>query len=171
MFRGERDYAGVNSKDILLLHHLRNNSRENITTIAERMSSPVTTIYDRLRTTEERYVKRHTTLLDYPKLGLLSRMYLSMKIPRPQREKFEGFISGNPQVNTAHQTDFDGSYLIELVSKDDRHANDFITSIENDFRASRLQIFSVIKELSHEALLTKPEHASGFGVEIDAHKI
>ncbi|HIJ01446.1 TPA: hypothetical protein HA363_02255, partial [Candidatus Woesearchaeota archaeon] len=56
-------------KDVLLMSFFRNNARENLTRISRITRIPVSTIFDKLRDYEKELVKKHTTLLDFRKLG------------------------------------------------------------------------------------------------------
>src|SRR3989338_6529732 len=137
-------------KDLEILHHLRNNSRQSLTSIAKKMNIPITTVYDRVLANEKRFIFRHTSLLDFSKIGLNSMMFLNLKVPKNRLPEFENFLAQHPNVNSAYKTDFDGNYFIEMISKDPSNANRHISDFENNFDVKKLQIFNVIEELQRE---------------------
>ncbi len=152
----------IREKDLKILHHLRNNSRETLTSMSRKLDVPVTTVYDRLLANERKYIKRHTSLIDFQKLGLNSSMYISFRVSKYNVDSFEKFLKMHHSINSAYKLDFDGSYLIELISENSADANRFVKELENNFGVNRLQLFTIIEELQREAILTKPEHVMKF---------
>ena len=152
----------LRQKDIEILHHLRNNSRQSLTSISKKMKIPVTTVYDRVLANEKKFITRHTSLLNFPNIGLNSRMFLNVKVQKNKIIQFENFLKAFPGINSAYKTDFDGNYFIEMLSKDSSDANASISEIENKFSIKKTQIFNIIEELQKESILTKPEHITLF---------
>ncbi len=153
-------------KDVYLLHHLRNNSRDTLTNISKKMEIPVTTVYDRLKVNEKKFVRRNTCLINFQNLGLNSVMYLAFKVSKNQIDEFEKFLNEHPNVNSAHKTDFENEYLLELISEDSSRANQFIMNAEKRFGIHKLHIYNVVKELQREAILTKPNHVKEFSTSV-----
>ena len=152
----------LRQKDIEILHHLRNNSRQSLTSIAKKMNIPITTVYDRVLANEKKYVRRHTSLLDFQNLGLPTKMLINLKVPKNFVADFESHIKNNFNINSAYKTDFDGNYIIELLSENTQKANGIIKEMKNKFSIKKIQIHNIIEELQKEAILTEQEHIALF---------
>ncbi len=145
------------NKDAKIIAHLRNNARKKITNISEELNIPVTTIYDKVRVHEKRYIKKHTTLLDFSKLGLHSRANLAIKVGRNAEQKLQEFLMEHPNVNSLSRINFGHNFMAEVVFKDVAQLHNFKEKLEDDYKAES-QVFNIIEELKKEDFLTKPEH-------------
>ena len=148
----------LSKKDAEFISHLRNNARKKITSISREMQIPVTTIYDKLRTHERKFVKKHVSLLDFPKLGLHAKAHISIKVNKDSREALQKFLMEHPNVNSLSKVDFGSDFLAEVVFKNSGEVRNFVERLEKDFDVNNTQVFSVIEELKKEEFLTKPEH-------------
>ena len=147
----------LSKKDAEIISHLRNNARKKITHISREMQIPVTTIYDRVRANENRFVKKHVTLLDFPKLGLHAKAHVAIKVNKDSRETLQKFLMQDPNVNSLSKIDFGQNFLAEVVFSNMSDVQFFIENLEERYKATT-QVFSVIEELKKEEFLTKPEH-------------
>ncbi|MBI2140128.1 Lrp/AsnC family transcriptional regulator [Candidatus Woesearchaeota archaeon] len=148
----------LSEKDATIISHLRNNARKKITAIAAQTKIPVTTIYDKVRVHERKYVKKHTTLLDFPKLGYLTMAHVAVSVPREQREVVQKFLEEKPNVNSLFRTNMGHDFLAECVFKNPAELQHMVDHLEGFYRANSVKVFSIIEELKKEEFLTKPEH-------------
>jgi DNA-binding IclR family transcriptional regulator len=58
----------MNPKTLQLLTHLRENSREKLTSISKKNNIPISTLFDLLKELQGGLVTKSTVLLDYSKL-------------------------------------------------------------------------------------------------------
>jgi len=144
-------------KDAEIISHLRNNARKKITNISKDLKIPVTTVYDKVRVHEKKYVKKHVTLLDFQKLGLYAKANLAIKVDRNSRDALQKFLVEHPNVNSLSKVDFGSDFLAEVVFKDNGKLHNFVEDLESHY-STQIQIFNVIEELKKEEFLTKPEH-------------
>ncbi len=145
-------------KDAQIISHLRNNARKKITHISKEMQMPVTTIYDKIRAHEKKFVKKHVTLLDFPKLGLHAKANVVIKVGKDSREALQRFLVEHPNVNSLSKVNFGSDFLAEVVFRNAADVENFVEKMEEDYNVSGIQVFNVIEELKKEEFLTKPEH-------------
>ncbi|MBU0614460.1 MAG: Lrp/AsnC family transcriptional regulator [Nanoarchaeota archaeon] len=119
---------------------------------------PVTTIYDKLRVHEKKYVDRHTTLLDFSKLGMHSKASIAIACDRDSRTGLQDFLMKSPNVNSLYKTNHLHDFVAEVVFKDIGQLHRFTENIEMKFQVTNLYIFSIIEELKKEGFLTSPDH-------------
>jgi DNA-binding Lrp family transcriptional regulator len=122
------------------------------------MEVPVTTIYDRLRTNEKRFVKKHTTLLDFTQLGFLAKAHIAIKVEKDSREELRQFLLEKPNINSLYRTNFHSDFLAEAIFRNTAELQNFKEEIERRFKPIDISLFHVIDELKKENFLTKPEH-------------
>lgn len=152
----------ISKKDAEIISHLRNNARKKITNISREMKIPVTTIYDRVKSYEKKFVTRHVSLLDFPKLGLHAKANIAIKVERDSREALQEFLMQHPNVNSLSKVNFGSDFLAEVVFRNTGEVQNFTEKLEKDFQ-SQIQVFNIIDELKKEDFLTRPEHLDVLG--------
>jgi len=70
----------LKGRERLLLSHFRRNARESLTTISRETRVPVSTIFDKLKHYERQFIRKHTTLVDFSKLGYMTRANVMLKV-------------------------------------------------------------------------------------------
>jgi DNA-binding Lrp family transcriptional regulator len=148
----------ISKKDAEIISHLRNNARQKITTISRKTLVPVTTIYDKVRMQEKRFIKKHVTLLDFSKLGMHGCANIAINVEKESKDDLQRFLMANPNVNTLHKVNFSSDFLAEVVFKNIAEVENFVEKIESEYKINKIQIFSLVEELKKESFLTKPEH-------------
>lgn len=144
-------------KDLIILASLRKNARESLTKMSRRTGIPVSTIFDRLKTNLNNLVKRHTALLNFPELGYSTRMTMTVRVSKDQREKAKEFLLGSNFVNSAYKINNGYDFLIEAVFKGMNEAELFIEHMEEAFKVEEMKVFYIIDELKREEFLTSLE--------------
>jgi len=147
----------LSKKDIEIISHLRNNARKKITTISRQTNIPVTTIYDKVRVHERKFIKKHTSLLDFQKMGFLATAHIAIKVEKDSREALQKFLLEKPNINSLYKTNFGTDLLAEGIFKDTAELQNFKEEIEEKFHTNEIRIFNIIEELKEE-FLTKKEH-------------
>ena len=79
----------MNQKDKIILSQLRKNARMPLTTMSRKINIPVSTIFDRLKLNEEDLILKHTTLLNFSKLGYHTRAQVIFKVDKKRGQEKE----------------------------------------------------------------------------------
>lgn len=102
-------------KELLLLSHFRHNARESLTRISKKTNIPVSTIFDKLREYEQRMIEKHTSLLDFRKLGFDLKAHLLFKVEKERRDEFQRFLLAHPRVNSVFRINNGYDFMVEAV--------------------------------------------------------
>src|SRR3989338_4223286 len=135
----------MEQKDNEIIRHLRSGKRVNISAIARELRIPVSTVADRIRKIDERYVMKRASLLDYPKLGYTSNQMMAIKIEPKLKSSLLDFLKNENCVNAIYCINSDFSFLVEVVC---RNHFEFINWLENaksrfPFQADMFHILKV----------------------------
>ena len=147
----------VSKKDLVILSHLRCNARQKLRDISMKTGIPTSTVHDRVKAYERRALKKHTTLIDFSKLGFNATANIAFTANRDSREALQDFLSRHRAVNTLYRTDHSFDFLGEFIFRDLSEAHDFVNSVEKSFGA-QAQLMNVVEELKKEDFLTREEH-------------
>lgn len=145
----------ITEKDITILSHLRGNARKKVTCISREIEMPVTTIYDRIRAHEKKgIVKKHTSILDFSKLGYQTRALVSLSIRSEKAEEFQKYLLNHPNVNSLYKVDLGNDFIMEVVFEDFGRLNEFINKTESLFCIDHTKTFNILQELKKEGFLS-----------------
>ena len=137
------------TKYINIIKCLRSNSRESLTSIAKKTNSPVSTASDRLKATEQRYVIKHTSLIDFEKLGYKLRSHILVK---SNNDRMNKFIERNSNINSAFGIEGKYDLFLDCIFKHDIEFGQFIQELEM-MPIECKEIYFINDELKREAFL------------------
>lgn len=144
----------LSKKDLLIVSCLRKNARETLTKISKVTHIPVSTIYDKLQQHEATIIWKHTTLIDFSKLGFHARANVIMRVPREKREEFTKHLMTSPYTNSLYKINNGYDFLAELVFKDVKEMEDCLELLEHRFSVTEKQVYFIIEDLKKEGFLT-----------------
>ena len=138
--------------------YLRSNARENLTRISRLTHIPVSTIFDKLRDFESGLISKHTSLVDFRKLGFDVKVNMLFKIQRDGRESFRKFLMNHQNVNSIFRVNNGYDFLVEgiFVGMDD--LQQFMEDIEQYPIEDKQELF-VLEDLKREGFLSDQLHA------------
>ncbi len=144
-------------KDLLILTELRKNSRESLTKISRLTSVPVSTIFDKIRFYNGNLIKKHTTLLDFSKLGFEARANIMVKVEKDARERARNFLITNQNVNSVYKISNGFDFLIEGIFKNVKDVEDFLEVFESKCKIEQVQVYYVIEDIKKESFMNDRE--------------
>ena len=146
----------MTKKDIVIMAHLRNNSRATITEMAKRTNIPISTIYDKLKLHEGSAIQKHTCLLDFSKIGFSTKANVVLKIERDSRDAAQEFLLKNSNVNSVYKINNGFDFLVECVFKHLKELEDFLEGMESRFKILDKKIYYVIEDIKREGFMSDP---------------
>ncbi|MBW2991387.1 Lrp/AsnC family transcriptional regulator [Candidatus Woesearchaeota archaeon] len=135
------------NKRLLILKHLRNNARSSFSNISRYTGIPVTTVFDNYhKFVKSRIITRHTSLVDFKKLGYYFRSFVFIK----SRQKLEllSFLTGHDNVNSVYRISY-YDYFVDAVFPTIKEFYLFLDDMR-DFGILRLEIHDVIEHIKKE---------------------
>lgn len=150
--------AQLQKKDLILVSFFRNNARENLTQISRQTSIPVSTIFDRLRHYEQSLIKKHTTLVDFKKIGFDIHVNLLFKIKREGRESFKEYVLKHFNINSVYRVNNGFDFFVDAIFHDMNEMNAFLDEAESYGIEHKQELF-VLEDLKLESFLSDRIHA------------
>ncbi len=146
----------LNQKEILLMSYLRQNARETLTKLSRKTSVPISTIYDKLKMYENDIIKKHTSLLDFNKLGYTTRATIMLKAKKDCKKELKEFLLNNRNINSVFKINNGYDYLVEGIFKQIKELEDFIEKIEDKFKIKNKQVHYIIEDIKREGFMADP---------------
>jgi DNA-binding Lrp family transcriptional regulator len=145
-------------RDILLMTYFRRNARENLTQISRKTHIPVSTIFDKLREFERGLIQKHTTLIDFRRLGFDIRINILFKVEKDSREEFKEFLVYNENVNSIYRINNGYDYMVEAIFRDMSDLQRF-TELLDRFKIEDKKELFVLEDVKRECFLTNETHS------------
>ncbi|MBU0535436.1 MAG: Lrp/AsnC family transcriptional regulator [Nanoarchaeota archaeon] len=108
----------MNQNEKEILKRLRHGKKANISKIARELCLPISTVSDRIKRIDEKYVIKRSSLIDFQNSGYFAHELLALKANSSQKGDLLQYLKAQNCVNTIYATNTDYSYLIEIVCKD-----------------------------------------------------
>ena len=155
----------MDKKELMILSQFRRNARENLTTASRKIHIPISTIYDRLRRYEGSVITKHTSLIDFGKLGYGLKIQMVLKVHPKDRRPLQEFLSKHVRVNSLFTISNGFDFMIEVILRNLLEVSQFLESLEQ-FNILDRHEFYVIQDIKREDFLTDVDMLdSGFATE------
>ncbi len=139
-------------KDHLILACLRRNARASLAQISRETGIPVSTVFDRIKRIERKYLIKHTSILDLQALGKALRVNIIFSSQLP---KVEHYLFSSPKVNSVYRTD--SGFFVEGIFSNMAELQDFYNDLDSLGAKDRKE-FHILDELKREEFLTDVSH-------------
>ncbi len=147
----------LQKKDMLILSSLRQDARMSLTRMSKRTSIPISTIFDRLRLHEKTVIKKHTSLIDFEKLGFSTRANVCLKASKHKRDELRDYLVKHQNINTVLKINNGYDFLIEVIFRSIKDLEEFLEHIEERFEVSERKVFYLIEDIKKEGFMTQAE--------------
>ncbi len=144
-------------KDLLFLTHLRKNARETLTNISKKTDIPISTLYDKLKIHEKGLIKKHTTLIDFSKLGYNCRATITLKVDKENRNAMRESLLKSEHINSVFKINNGYDFMVECIFKNLKELEDFLDNLEDKYNIIEKQTYYIIEEIKREGFMTDPE--------------
>ena len=146
----------VKDKDILILTHFRKNARISLTKLSRVTQIPISTIFDRLRSNEDEVIIKHTSLLDFGKLGFNVKAQIAIKVGREHKDEVKLFLLKHELVNSVYRITNGYDFLIEGIFRGIVDSEEFIDKLQEKFNIIEIKPFFVIEDIMREKFMSDP---------------
>ena len=147
----------MNPKDLKIIAYLRKDARIPLTRLSRKTNIPVSTIFDRLKAKEKDVIVKHTSLLDFGKLGYHTRANIAVRVDREDKDKLKEHLLKNPLVNSVYRINNGYDFMIEGVFKQIKDMEEFIDTLEQRFKILDKKTFFIIEDLKKEEFMADPQ--------------
>lgn len=143
----------LTAKEKALLSNIRSNARETLTTISKRTGIPISTIFEKLKRYEKRFITKHTTIVDFNKLGYSTRATLFLKTRAENRTELGNHLKAHPNINNVFRINNGYDFMAEAIFKDIQELQNFIEQLELDYAITDQQTHMIIEDVAREVFV------------------
>ncbi len=147
----------LTKKELLILTHLRADSRKSLTMISHETGIPISTVFDKVGKLGKNTISKYSPLLDFQKLGFGLRINFVLEANNKKKQELKDFLLENKNINSILRLNNSFDFFVEAVFKDMKGFEEFSDSLEK-FKIKKKKEFFIIEDLKKEDFFTKPEH-------------
>jgi DNA-binding Lrp family transcriptional regulator len=141
-------------KERSIISMLRKNSRVSLTDISKKLEMPVSSVFNKIKKQEsKRVIKKHTTIVNFQKLGYNSWSKIIVALDKEDRQKMMEFALMHKNVNSLFEINNGFDFLIETIYENSKELRDFIDELNFRFNIKETIVLEVIKDLKRERFL------------------
>lgn len=144
----------LSNDEWILLSHLRNDSRKSLVKIADETNMPLSTVYEKLRQFERDFIKKHTSIVDFKKLGYMVRINMVLKVKKDQREDLHNYLINEKRINSIYRVNSNNDFMVECLFKDYQEYKEFNEEIDEKFVIENKHVFHLIEDVKEEGFLS-----------------
>lgn len=147
----------LSEKELQILTHLRKNGRETLTKLSKKTGIPISTIHDMLRSKYDEVIEKHTTLVNFSKLGFGNRAYIILRVNKSERSEILEFLLRQEFVNSLYKINNGYDFLVEGIFRGIRDLEFFTERLDEKFDIREVKIYHILDDIKREEFLNTPE--------------
>ena len=144
----------MNKKDMYILSQLRTDSRMRLTKMSRITRIPVSTLYDRIRLQQGKLIQKHTSIIDFNKLGFNARAKIMLKVKQDQRELLKEYLLMHQNINSVYKINNGYDFLAEAVFRNLQELDCFIEALDEKFKIEQKDSYHIIDDIKREGFLS-----------------
>ncbi len=147
----------MNKKDLLIVSYLRKNARETLTNMSKKTKIPISTIYEKLRTQNGGIIKKHTSLIDFNKLGYSTRANIMLKVSKESKEAIKEHLLKAQQINSLYRINNGYDFLVEGVFRHLKELEEFLEKLDEKYDIEKNEVYYIIDDIKRETFMSDPQ--------------
>ncbi len=140
-------------KHLKILCQLRKDCRMPLTKMSRRTGIAVSTIFDKIKSYQNDFIVKHTSIINFSRLGYSACAKIIVKVEREQREELRKYLSKQQNINSLFKINNGYDFLFEAVFLSLNETEDFIENLEERFNIIEKQIFYITEDIKRESFM------------------
>lgn len=146
----------MKDKHLKILACLRKDARMALTKMSREIRVPVSTIFDNLKASEDDLITKHTSLLNFGKLGYNARANIMIKVNRADKEALGNFLTTHESINSAFKVTNGYDFLVEGIFRNIKELEEFKEEVESQYKVEDTQTMYIVDDIKREDFLANP---------------
>ncbi len=143
----------MKKEDVIILAMLRRNAKCSLNDISNRIGISKSTIYDKIKRMEKKFIEGYAALLNFSSFGYNTRAFVSVKVPNNNKVEFMNYISDHDNINSLFKINNGYDFMFEIVFKTMKELDRFLDNIEVRFNVKAKHLSYVIEDIKRECFM------------------
>jgi len=106
---------------------------------------------------EGKLITKHTSLIDFEKLGFNTRANVCLKVDKEKRGELKEHLLKNQNVNSVFKINNGYDFLAEVIFNHIKDLEDFLENLEENFNIKGRQVYYLIEDIKKEGFMADPQ--------------
>jgi len=144
----------LRNKEEEFIIHLRRDSRMTLKELSRKTTIPISTLHDKLKRFQNEFIIKHSSLIDFKKIGYSARANIIIKVNAEEKECLKEYLLTHKNINNMFRINNGYDFLLDVIFKDIEDSEKFIEELETDFKIKKIEVHYLISNLKTEEFLT-----------------
>ena len=140
----------LGKRDTALLHALRINARLSLTKMSRLTKIPISTLFDKIKVHEKNIILKHTSIIDFSKIGYDTRVQFLIRAPSMIKEQLKSHLSSLDEVNTVFGISNGFDFLVEGIFEKVTDAHNFKNELQRNFSEIECHTHFIVEDVKRE---------------------
>ncbi len=146
----------MKKRDFIVMSYLRKNGRESLTSLSEKTSIPISSIFDKMKEYQQSIVTRNTVIVDFTHFNYHVRCHVALKAHHETREALLQCLQKHLNVNSIFKINNGYDFLIECIFKNIKQLEEFLDYITITYRLKVKELHYIVEDLKRERFMADP---------------
>lgn len=147
----------IDKKDLMIMTHLRKNSRATLTEISKKCHSPISTVYEKLKNVKKDIIRKNTCIIDFNKLGFYARAKFVLQANINHKKDLLEYLMRHSNVNSVYKINNGYDFLFEGIFRNMKDLEEFLETLQVKYKARKCETYYIIEESKREEFMSDPE--------------
>lgn len=143
----------IDKKEMQVIAALRKNSRTSLAKISKEINVSKSTVFDRIKRQEKKLIQKHTSLIDFQRLGYAARIFIAIKTDIEHRKELQKYFTAHKNINNLFVINGGFDFFADAVFKDAKEMEDFLHELKIKHPIKDMQTHTIIQDIKREAFL------------------
>lgn len=145
----------MKKEDNVIISLLRENSRISLTEMSRLSHVPVSTLYERLKSYQGDFIRKHTSLVDFSKLGFAARARVLLKVKRTEMPRLKEHLLISSCLNELYRVNNGYDFMAEFIFRTMHELEDYLDKLGTEFALEKEEVFYLVDEFQREGFMSK----------------
>jgi len=141
----------LTEKDRMILGELRRNARTPLAHISRKNQIPLTTVFNKVKRFENDFIVKHTSFIDFSKLGHFLRVNFILK--SKDKKELLNHLKSSRKVNSIYKINNNYDFLVECIFRNMGELEEFSENLQ-DYSLEACDVHHIIETLKLEEFMS-----------------
>jgi DNA-binding Lrp family transcriptional regulator len=147
------------STDLMIVSHLRRDSRASLTEMSRHTKIPVSTIFDKVKDYKRSgLIKKNTSIVSFDKIGYAAKALIFFSTKKEEREKLSKLLQKSRSVNSLFRVNDGWDLVAEVIFPNMNEIENFVENIDAEVSVRDKKVFYILEEFKREEFMSDPDY-------------
>jgi len=144
----------LSAREKKLITHLRNDSREKLTTLSRKINMPVSTIHEKIKKYQGTIINKSTILLNSSQIGFPLKTHTILSVHKDHKAELIDFLNKSMNVNNLFRINNGFDVIFDAYFENINKSEEFFEDLEEAHKVKKRDTFYILEEVKREGFMS-----------------